>query len=129
MPVKLGGERQHMGMNRACPIIPTPVVPPLYQPSNSVSSDYSSRSSPNKATTPYTHHKSLSLPIYISENEKVSHKVNHDDDQDVACEQDRRHLHRSNYDLYREDQNIPGTVTDNCNHSTQIFVKVSTVFL
>ncbi|KAJ9590758.1 hypothetical protein L9F63_016274 [Diploptera punctata] len=149
-------------MNRACPIVPTPVVQPLYQPSNSVTSD-SNRSSPNKVdtnspsnqrktSTPYTHHKSQSLPIYINQNEKLlsfvknkvpnsrNKKVNpendgdYDDDMDVTCEEtdkyEKRHLHRSNYDLHRDinedefQQNIPGTVTENCNHSTQIFVKV-----
>ncbi|PSN49141.1 hypothetical protein C0J52_14887 [Blattella germanica] len=152
-----------MGMNRACPIVPPPVVPPLYQPSNSASSD-SNRSSPLKADTTspspipadrnkriYTHHKSRSLPTYITQCEKVpsilknkgkftnsrNKKVNpepntstYDEDElDVACEYERRNLnsHRNSLHEHNEDHfqpNIPGTVTENCNHSTQIFVKV-----
>ncbi|XP_069703305.1 uncharacterized protein [Periplaneta americana] len=158
-----------MGMNRAYPIAPTPVVPPLYQPSNSPSSD-SNRNSParpegNSPSPPFVkHQKSFSLgsinhslPTYTQQNEKLpsilKNKGNHsssrtkkgvvdlnggiyNDDMNLTYEEtddyERGSVSRSQYELYRgqdsvEDDfqpNIPGAVIENCNHSTQIFVKV-----
>jgi len=75
-----------MVMHRAYPILPTPVVLPLYYPPNSASGD-SNRSSPphpeiNSPSPPFSkrqkipslvacNHTSQNLPVYSQQNEKL----------------------------------------------------------
>lgn len=159
-------------MHRAYPILPTPVVPPLYHPPNSASGDSNINSPPfpeiNSPSPPCSkrhqisslisrNHTSQNLPIYSQQNEKLVSILRsrgrytksrnnrgvsdlnlgiNSDDMNVTYEEaddyERGNVSRSEYELYRgqetvEDElqlNIPGAVVENCNHSTQIFVKV-----
>jgi hypothetical protein len=166
-----------VGMNRAYPFIPTPVVPPLYESHNSASSG-SNRSSPphpesarisqtsrkqhESSSVTALNHTSQKLAIYSQQNEKLPRilknsgrysNLRHErrlsdfnagkgySDMNVTCEEkggyERGNVTGSQYQFYQgpdsvEDEfqpNIPGTVIENCNHSTQIFVKVRSTLL
>lgn len=163
------------GMNRAYPIIPTPVVPPLYQPHNSASSGSNRSSTPHPETNPpqttrkrhkssltFLNHTTQKLPIYSQQHEKppsilknkekyssskgergVSdiHAGTHNNDMNRMYDEtdgyETGNVSRSQYEFYEgkesvEDEfqpNIPGTVIENCSHSTQIFVKVRNIII